>query len=76
MIHANKASVIQAAPLLDGKVNITTGTLNIARLIHCEADAAITLHFPGGDVAYTMSAGDDRAYTGTLTIVSGTLTVD
>ena len=76
MISAQQASVIQATPLLEGRINLTTGTITIKRLIHCEADAELTLHFSGGDETYNMAAGDDRTYTGTLTIVSGTVTVD
>ncbi len=76
MINARKDSVIQAVPLLSGKLNLGIGTHSIQRLIHCETDAVLTLHFTEGNETYNMAAGDDRAYTGSLTVVSGTITVD
>ena len=76
MINANKASVIQAVPLLEGKVNLGAGTYNIQNIIHCETDTEVTLHFVTGDQSYVMESGADRAYNGSLTVVSGTVTID
>jgi len=66
--------LIQAVPLIEGKVNLGAGTYQVNSLIHCEADAAIT--FGPNAVAYNMLAGDDRAFNGEITVVSGTVTID
>ncbi len=66
--------LIQAVPLIEGKVNLGAGTYQVNSLIHCETDAAIT--FGPNAVAYNMLAGDDRAFNGEITVVSGTVTID
>ncbi len=65
---------VQAVPLIEGKVNLGAGTYEVNALIHCETDAAIT--FGPNAIAYNMTAGMDRAFTGTITVVSGTVTID
>ena len=70
----NSAQVVQAVPLIEGKVNLGAGTYSVNSLIHCETDAAIT--FGPNAVAYNMLAGDDRAFSGEITVVSGTVTID
>ena len=70
----DSGQVVQAVPLIEGKVNLGAGTYNVTSLIHCEADASIT--FGVGATSYSMVAGMDRAYSGTMTVVSGTVTID
>ena len=65
---------VQAVPLIEGKVNLGAGTYQVNSLIHCEVDAAIT--FGPNAVPYNLVAGDDRAFTGEITVVSGTVTID
>ncbi len=65
---------VQAVPLIEGKVNLGAGTYEVNALIHCETDASIT--FGVNAIPYTMTAGMDRAFTGTITVVSGTVTID
>ena len=72
---AKTGAVIQAVPLTEGKVNVTTGAFTVQGLIHCEADGDVVLKFKGGDVTYPMKAGEDRAYNGDITVSSGTFTV-
>ena len=70
----NSAQVVQAVPLIEGKVNLGAGTYQVVSLIHCETDAAIT--FGPNAVPYSMVAGMDRAFSGEITVVSGTVTID
>ncbi len=73
-MQKDSAQVVQAVPLIEGKVNLGAGTYQVNNLIHCETDAAIT--FGPNAVPYTMIAGDDRAFSGEITVVSGTVTID
>lgn len=70
-----RGDVVQAVPLIDGKVNVGVGTYKANGLIHCETDAVITLDFTV-PLDYTMIAGDDRGYVGNFTVLSGTVTYD
>ena len=70
----NSGQLVQAVPLIEGKVNLGAGTYEVNSLIHCEVAAAIT--FGPNAVSYTMATGADRAYSGTITVVSGTVTID
>ena len=70
----NSGQLVQAVPLIEGKVNLGAGTYEVNSLIHCEADAAIT--FGPNAVPYSMLVGDDRAFSGEITVVSGTVTID
>ena len=72
----NSAQVIQAVPLIEGKVNLgdTPGTYKVNSLIHCETDASIT--FGPNAVPYSMLAGSDRAFSGEITVTLGTVTID
>ena len=74
MYKSTSNTAIQAVPLYYGQINVGPGSYNVRKLIHCEADASITLHFDEGDVTYNMVAGDDRAYQGSLTVISGNIT--
>ncbi len=73
MIKDNR-DLVQAVPLIEGKVNLGAGTYQVNSLIHCEEDAAIT--FGPNAVPYNMLVGDDRAFSGEITVVSGTVTID
>lgn len=76
MVNSQKNTAIQATPLKYGKINVGAGTYICNDVIHCEADATITLLFTEGNISYDMVAGDDRAYRGSFTVVSGTVTYD
>ena len=67
---------VQAVPLIEGKMNVGAGTYTANALIHCEADCDIS--FPDFKIAtsYTMVAGEDRAFAGKFTVISGTVTYD
>ena len=66
--------LIQAVPLIEGKVNLGAGTYQVNSLIHCETAASIT--FGINAVPYSMLEGADRAFSGIITVVSGTVTID
>lgn len=74
MYKSTSNTVIQAVSLYANQINKGVGTYYVRKLIHCETDATLTLHFPSGDETYNMTAGNDRAYQGQLTVVSGTIT--
>ena len=74
MINSDVRNSVQAVPLIEGKVNLGAGTYEVNSLIHCETDAAIT--FGPNAVPYNLVAGDDRAFNGEITVVSGTVTID
>ncbi len=68
----SQGEIIQAFELMDGKVNITGGMIDVRTLIHCVEDAVITIHFAKGDVSIDMMAGQDYAVNDTsVTVVSG-----
>ncbi len=75
-MQKNGGDVVQAVPLLEGKINVGAGDYTARCLIHCETDAVISLPFPSGVVTYNMVTGDDRGYVGDFTVVSGTVTYD
>ena len=68
----NSAQVVQAVPLLIGKINVGAGSYVATSLIHCEADGSITLS--DGVTVYAMTAGMDRGYEGAFTVTGGTFT--
>jgi len=68
------SQLVQAMPLVSGKINIGSGTYEAGSIIHCESDAALILHFKQGDETYAMVAGQDAAYQGSFTVSSGTVT--
>ncbi len=71
----NSAQLIQAVPLIEGKVNLGAGTYKVNSLIHCEIAGSIT--FGPNAVPYNMLAGDDRAFSGEITVLAGcTVTID
>ena len=74
MINSNTHNAVQAVPLIEGKVNLGAGTYTVNSLIHCETDADIT--FGIAKVPYSLKAGMDRAFKGSITVTSGTVTID
>ena len=74
MVNSDRRNPVQAVPLIEGKVNLGAGTYKVNSIIHCESDAAIT--FGPNAVPYSMTAGMDRAFNGSITVVSGTVTID
>jgi len=73
MIKDNR-DMVQAVPLIEGKVNVGAGDYVANSLIHCETAGSIT--FGPDNVPYDFQAGADRAFTGEFTVVSGTFTYD
>jgi len=73
-MEKDSGQLVQAVPLLEGKVNLGAGTYQVNSLIHCEADAAIT--FGPNAVPYSMVVGDDRSFNGEITVISGVVTID
>jgi len=68
------SQLVQAVPLVSGRINKGSGTYNCGGIIHCETDASLTLHFKQGDETYSMLAGQDVAYQGSFTVTGGTVT--
>ncbi len=66
--------VVQAVPLILGKINVGAGSYTCNSIIHCEGDGDVTLY--DGVTSYSFTAGMDRAYSGDFTVVSGTFTFD
>jgi len=72
MVKENR-QIVQAMPLLEGKVNLTSGTHSANELIHCVADGTVTITWATGTTAsIDMVAGEDYAFEGDVTITSGT----
>ena len=68
--------VIQAVPLMEGKINVGSGTYEANGVIHADVDATITLPFPSGVATVNLLAGEDRGYVGQFTVTSGTVTYE
>jgi len=68
--------VIQAVPLMEGKINVPAGTYVANGIIHADVDCQITLPFPSGVATVDLLAGEDRGYVGQFTVVSGTVTYE
>lgn len=66
-----RGDVVQAVPLIEGKINVGAGTYKAMGLIHAETNAEITL---ANGTPYSMLEGMDRGYIGDFTVVSGTVT--
>ena len=73
-MYSVKQTMIQAVPWHEGQIEVGAGSYVAKGLIHCEADAALTLDFPGGSKSVTMTKGLDRSYIGPFTVVSGLVT--
>ena len=58
---SNQGELIQAFELLDGKVNITGGMIDVRTLVHCVEDATLDVYFPKGTATIEMKAGQDYA---------------
>ena len=64
--------VIQAFPLLEGKVNLTSGTVECANLIHCAEEGSVSIEWASGTTAtIAMLPGNDYGFSGLVTITSG-----
>lgn len=74
MYKSTTNSAIPAVPLYYNQINKGPGTYFVRKLIHCETDCELTLHFNDGDVTYLMTQGEDRGYSGSVTVVSGSIT--
>ena len=73
-MEKDSGQVVQAVPLIIGKINVGVGTYKANSVIHCETDGSITLY--DGVTTYSFIAGMDRGYKGDFTVVSGTFTYD
>ena len=59
---ANQGQLIQAMELLEGKVNLNTGTHSVKTLVHCVEDGSITVTWQSGNTdTVDMVAGQDYA---------------
>jgi len=70
----DSGQVVQAVPLIIGKMNVGVGNYKANSLIHCETAGSITLY--DGTTTYAFAAGSDRGYSGAFTVNSGTFTFD
>jgi len=43
MQNSNVNTPVQAVPLVEGKINLSSGTHNCSSVIHCELEGSITL---------------------------------
>lgn len=68
----DSAQVVQAMPLLEGKVNLSAGIHKVNELIHCVVDGSIVITWSTGTIAtIDMLAGQDYAFVGGIDISSG-----
>lgn len=70
---------IQAMPLIAGKTNLTAtaGQVKVSYLIHCVIDGDVAVKWASGQAdTIVMIAGQDFAFEGLLTIVSGTFHIN
>ena len=65
--------VIQAVPLMEGQINVGAGTYTAQSVIHADVDCSISLPFTA-PITVVLTAGEDRAYVGDFTVLSGTVT--
>ena len=71
------SGLVQAAQLLEGKVNLSTGTYDVYRIIHCADDGDVEIEFSSGTKAtISMKAGQDYAFIGKVTVKSGKFMLD
>ena len=76
MIQDGRSDTIQVFHLVDGQVNLTTGTIAKAHLIYCVADGTVTLDDYTGTPTITMTAGDVFGIDeGSVTVATGTFHV-
>ena len=73
-MEKDSGQVVQAVPLIIGKINVGAGDYVANSLIHCEEDGSITLY--DGVTTYAFIAGMDRGYKGKFTVTTGTFTYD
>jgi len=73
-MEKDSGQVVQAVPLIVGKINVGAGDYVANNVIHCEADGSILLY--DGVTTYPFVAGMDRCYNGKFTVVTGLFTYD
>ena len=64
--------IVQAVPLVEGKVKLTTGTYFTRGVIHCVEDGQFTVTWTSGATdQFDAVAGEDFSYYGDVTIDGG-----
>ena len=59
ILVSSGTSPIQAFPLIQGQVNLTSGTYTDIHLIYCVADGNITITWPDGTTSTIICAAND-----------------
>lgn len=68
----DSGQIVQAMPLLEGKVNLTSGVHVVNELIHCvEAGTTLVIWGTGTIGTINMLAGQDYAFEGSINITDG-----
>ena len=71
------SGLVQAVQLLEGKVNLSSGTFSVYRIIHCGEDGDVEVEWSTGTKAtISMAAGQDYAFIGKVTVKSGKFILD
>lgn len=65
--------VVQAVPLMEGQINVGAGTYTAKSIIHADVACSISLPFTIPKTV-NLGEGEDRAYVGDFTVLSGTVT--
>lgn len=70
----NSGQVVQAMPLLEGKVNLSAGVHKVTGAIHCVEDGSINVVWRDGvaPVTIDMISGQDYGLVAYITITDGT----
>ncbi len=64
--------LVQATPLIEGKVNVSNGIRKVNTIIHCVVDGSVLVKWDTGTTeTIDMLAGNRYAFEGLVTIISG-----
>ena len=75
LVTSKNSAQIQAFPLTENHVNLTTGATSTTAIgFHCVEDGTMTISWPSGDVVITCVTGDDYMVLGhdQIEVSSGT----
>lgn len=73
-LEADKeGNIVQAVPLVEGKVNVGAGTYKTNGVIHCVEEGSFNVVWPSGGTPSLINclAGEDFGYYGDVQIVGG-----